>query len=242
LDISGNPKVKVTDNLFHGLEDRLKFVGIENMNLSSFPANALRKLFLLKKIKANRNMIRRLPKGVFHGLKGRHVEVHLEKNEITEIEAGIMDGVRRPMKLYLQHNNISSLSFMEKDPCDFYESEISLEDNPVFCDCDTAATLQTKAFSVHGRCHTGDSLFRDLRLMPGFKEAPRHEVPYLVTVGADHCVGMNKNKTYERYDCACGEWMWFNETKVCSGVSFVASSREMVYVVLSAIAVLVSYV
>ena len=240
LDISGNPKVKVTDKLFHGLEDRLKFVGIENMNLSTFPTSAFRKLFLLKKIKANRNIIRTLPKGVFHSLKGKHVEVHLEKNEISDVEVGVMDGVRRPLKLYLQHNNISSLSFMEKDPCQYYESVINVEDNPVFCDCDTATTLQKKAFSVQGRCHTGDSLFRDLKLMPRFKQQPNEDMPYLVTVAADHCVGMDRNKTYERYDCACGEWMWFNGTKVCSGVSGLVASQGFIYFVLSIVSFIIT--
>ncbi|KAK2161291.1 hypothetical protein LSH36_119g08028 [Paralvinella palmiformis] len=229
LDISGNPKVKVTDRLFHGLEDRLKFVGIENMNLSSFPTSAFRKLFLLKKVKATRNVIRSLPKGIFRGLRARHTEVHLEKNEISEIEEGVFSGIRPPMKLYLQHNNISSLAFLAKDPCDFYESELSLEENPVRCDCEAAAILQMKAFTIRGKCQTGDAIFRDLSLAPPFKKILEPGVDYFVTAAGDHCLELDRNRTHERYSCACEEWLPLNGTKTCSGEEGLEPAQRLMY-------------
>ena len=229
LDISGNPKVKITDRLFHGLEDRLKFVGIENMNLSTFPTSAFRKLFLLKKIKASRNVIRSLPKGVFRGLRGRRTEVHLEKNEISLIEEGVLSGIRPPIKLYLQHNNISSLDFLAKDICDFYSSELDLGDNPVRCDCETAATLQMKAFTIRGSCQTGDTIFRDLPLAPPFRQLLQPGVDYFITAAADYCPELDRNRTHDRYSCACEEWVPLNGTKTCSGEEGLEPAQRLMY-------------
>ena len=164
LDLSGNRLGSLRPSVFAGLENTLKSVYLEHMALHEFPSAALRRLGRLFELKLSHNYIRELTDDIFRGwaTTSQQFKLDLQHNSLTTIAPRAFS--RSPLRLekvYLQHNNISDVMFLEK-PCTLtfviIYGTIDLRHNPMVCCCRLYSILQAGFYDLHGMCATPDYL------------------------------------------------------------------------------------
>ena len=163
LDLSGNRLGSLRPSVFAGLENTLKSVYLEHMALHEFPSAALRRLGRLFELKLSHNYIRELTDDIFRGwaTTSQQFKLDLQHNSLTTIAPRAFS--RSPLrleKIYLQHNNISDVMFLEK-PCTLTfmtYGTIDLHHNPMVCRCRLYSVLKAGFYDLHGMCAAPDYL------------------------------------------------------------------------------------
>ncbi len=157
IDLSGNKVEFLRSGLFNGLEDMLKSLYLNKMDLSEFPWRALHKLRALWDLKLDGNNIKHLDDNIFVNFETKSdlFVLSLKHNDLTTISPKAFRRSKlRLCEIYLSHNNISDITFLE-DPCSLTFStygHINLEHNYFHCDCNLFSILKAGFYDLHGRC------------------------------------------------------------------------------------------
>lgn len=154
LDISGN-RLVFTDTTFQGLELSLTTLKIRHMELTTLPLDSLIILEKLYNLDASNNLFTSLNRGFFGKIKAKNII--LTGMNIDSVESSAFKDLSGPIILILDHNSISNISFiLQLDTCFF--KKISLLDNPLICDCDSLAIVNSNiSLDISGNC--GDNRF-----------------------------------------------------------------------------------
>ncbi|XP_033759543.1 chaoptin-like [Pecten maximus] len=161
LDMSGNPLVDFTDNMFEGIELTLKKLIIRDMRLRRLPTDALMTLRHLDLLDASDNNFETLSGHFFSGLRAG--KLVMKNSHIMSISPGAFYGLKGPLSIIMDGNNISDLSFLH-DVSPHLISSLSILDNPLKCDCTVLGIVHFKiAGVVHGTCVTDDNQRRNLQ-------------------------------------------------------------------------------
>ena len=163
LDLSGNKLGRLRKGLFRGMETTVKSLYLNDMNLTEFPSSALKHLQKLWELKLDHNSIRALPDFIFMNFKSQSetFELYLRNNNLCNISSMAFRRAKlRLYKTYLNHNNITNADFLT-NPCalTFYTyGFITLDHNPIACDCTIYSILKAGFYSLHGSCSSPPNL------------------------------------------------------------------------------------
>ncbi|XP_060084063.1 leucine-rich repeats and immunoglobulin-like domains protein 3 [Ylistrum balloti] len=161
LDMSGNPLLEFTDNMFEGIELTLKRLIIRDMRLKRLPTDAIVTLRHLDVLDASDNMFPTLFDNFFSGLRARVLV--MKNSHIMSVSPGAFHGLKGPLSIIMDGNNISDLSFLH-DLSPYLVSSLSVSDNPLMCDCTVLGIVHFKiAGQVHGTCADEDNQRRNLQ-------------------------------------------------------------------------------
>ncbi|KAL4229744.1 Toll-like receptor [Mactra antiquata] len=178
LHLDDNKKLKFEDDgMFHGIEESLEVLFIRSLNLSKLPLNVLERLKNLYHLDATDNVIRKVDKHFFDGLKLS--EVNLMWNNITNVDHRAFRHFDKGVILNLHHNSIKNISFiLQVEQCTF--KEIYLTGNKIPCDCTVEKVLHSGLVSWQtvGECHLVKTDGTDGRVVYNFKDEELHS--YLV--------------------------------------------------------------
>lgn len=171
LHLDDNPKISFADDgMFHGIEGSLEVLFLRTLGLERLPLNVLRRLEKLFYLDATDNVIQKIDKHFFNGLKLSNVK--LMWNNIKHIDPRAFREFDKGVKLSLRHNSISDISFvLDIKPCTF--DEIDFTENRIPCDCTLEKVLNSGLVSwqILGHCfvENGDTVnwysFQDKQLM-----------------------------------------------------------------------------
>ena len=147
LELNMNPLI-LYNEMFAGLEDTLETLNLRQTGLMSLPTNSLLPLKKLTDLDLSLNQISNLD-GIG---KLRLRNLALENNNIQHLQMESFKGLRFPVGLDLDNNNITSLSFiLDMKPCSF--SYLDVVGNPIMCDCDTEVIINSGRISgLSGAC------------------------------------------------------------------------------------------
>ncbi|KAL3848238.1 hypothetical protein ACJMK2_019107 [Sinanodonta woodiana] len=153
LDLSANPLLFL-DTMFTGIERKLKVLSIRELGLTSLPLGTLVSLTALEILDASRNDFKEIYESFFSGIRAK--TIFLKNMKIDQISADAFEDIPHGIKLFLDGNSISSISFLLDLPsCTFHT--LSLENNPVSCDCGTLMVISTnRVANMSGTCADGD--------------------------------------------------------------------------------------
>jgi len=153
LHLDDNPTLSFEDEgMFSGMEDSLEVLFIRTLNLEKLPLNVLRRLDKLFYLDATDNVIKKIDKHFFNGLKLSHVK--LMWNKIKHIDHRAFKNLDRGVILNLRNNHLSDISFiLDVDKCTF--DEIDVSENSIPCDCNLEKVLNSGLVSwqVIGYCY-----------------------------------------------------------------------------------------
>ncbi|KAK3603755.1 hypothetical protein CHS0354_023369 [Potamilus streckersoni] len=171
LDLSANPLLFL-DTMFRGVERKLKVLSIKELGLTSLPLGTLDSLLVLETLDASRNDFREIYESFFTGIRAK--TIFLKNMKIDQISANAFEEIPHGIKLFLDGNSISSISFlMDLPSCTFHT--LSLEGNPVSCDCDTLMIISTnRVANMSGTCAVGDFAGKMLSHLKGDPKVLEH--------------------------------------------------------------------
>ncbi|OWF40572.1 tsukushin-like [Mizuhopecten yessoensis] len=161
LDMSGNPLIDFTDNMFEGIELTLKKLILRDMRLTRLPIDALTTLRHLDVLDVSDNMFPTLSDHFLSGVKAK--KLVMKNSHIRSISPGAFYGLKGPLSIIMDGNNISDLSFLH-DLSPHLVSSLSVLDNPLKCDCVVLGIVHFKiAGVIHGTCADEDTQKRNLQ-------------------------------------------------------------------------------
>ncbi|XP_069105198.1 leucine-rich repeat-containing protein 15-like [Argopecten irradians] len=161
LDMSGNPLSDFTDNMFEGIELTLKKLIIRDMRLTRLPNDAVMTLRHLDLLDASDNNFSTLSDHFFSGVRAR--KLVMKNSHIRTISPRAFYGLKGPLSIIIDGNNISDLSFLH-EITPHLVSSLSVLDNPLKCDCTVLGIVYFKlAGVVHGVCTDDNNQPRNLR-------------------------------------------------------------------------------
>ncbi|XP_052103962.1 protein artichoke-like [Mytilus californianus] len=162
LDISGNPLI-FTDTMFSGIEASLKKLFVKSVGMEHVPLIPLQTISELDDLDLSNNRLESLHSMFLTGVKAKHI--YLQNMNISEISKLAFTGIKGPISIFLDDNNISSLRFLEESVSCFF-SEISLRNNPIICDC-TAFSISASGRHGHviGKCINDDFVGKSINMI-----------------------------------------------------------------------------
>lgn len=150
-----------------------------------------------------------LTAAVFHGLPALRRLVVRSCN-VSHVATSTFDTMSRLEHLDLDNNSISRLEFLSADPCHFDQTNVTLNDNPIRCDCAVFSLVQKKIVAIMGTCRSPYE-YSGLLLAPPVGTVPGKR--HLETSSLTKCSTMTRIS--ERYDCGCFSWLGVREPRTC---------------------------
>ena len=222
LDIGQN-HFNLTDGLLDGMSATLQTLIISDMALTRFPKQLLSNMPQLRKVHLEENRISHLEQAQFGVLIRKNMEIYLSSNELQNIDHSVLEYAPIPLHLYLQNNNITELSFLIANECEFKDTTIDVTNNNILCDCATFSTVQLKVINLVGNC-VQPSKYNGLRLSYAPVSDPSTSVSaaanndqYLESVAMEDCSGEDRSK--QHYSCSCHSWNTIGLSESCSVLS-----------------------
>ncbi|KAK2193531.1 hypothetical protein NP493_10g02031 [Ridgeia piscesae] len=129
---------------------------------------------------------------------------------VSHVASSTFDAMSRLAHLHLDNNNITRLYFLSTNPCHLDQTNVTLDHNPIYCDCDVHSLVQKKIMAISGTCGAPYA-YRRLLLAPpvGTEPGQRHlEESSLKTCST-------RSRVTERYDCGCETWLGLGEPRTC---------------------------
>ena len=220
LDIGGNNRFQLNDpRLFDDVRATVTTIGLERMNLTSFPRQVLNGFTALRLIRAGHNNITTLAANDLAVITGTGGEVHLNDNRITHVSQTFIGRAKLPVSVDLRNNMIQSLQFIYDETngrsdgtgaaslsCSLWRSSIDVTNNPIYCDCNAVKVVQLKIVKLIGTCaepqkFTGTSLAPQFGLIAGDGYLER------LAIKSNMCTDSRSNaRVKQYYDCNCRSW------------------------------------
>ena len=212
LNLGGNHFI-LKSEIFRGVTDTVEKLYLDDAGLNRFPYHIFEPFNRLRQVYVRDNQIKLLAAHDFQTLKKEGVHVYLQRNVIRQISTMALQWSPRPIHLHLQHNKLTNLSFIEKEPCRFQLVTMYLQGNNITCNCNVFKAVQMKAFTLVGKCSKPKE-YHGLHLswMPDTKKAKELFVEHNITscnLAARH---------EERFECTCDKWMAWNTDDRCGVV------------------------
>ncbi|XP_045204796.2 leucine-rich repeat-containing G-protein coupled receptor 5A-like [Mercenaria mercenaria] len=152
LHLDDNPKLSFEDEgMLNGAEDSLQVLFIRRLNLEKLPLKVLRRLENLYYLDAADNVIKKIDKHFFNGLKLSHIK--LMWNQVRHVDHRAFKNMGKGIILDLHGNDIRDISFiLHVEECTF--QEIYMTKNKIPCDCTVEKVLNSGLVSwqVIGEC------------------------------------------------------------------------------------------
>ena len=144
---------------------------------------------------------------MLHGLPALR-NLTIRSCNVSRIAPRTFDAMLRLEHLHLDNNLIRRLDFLSSNPCQFDHTVVTLDHNPINCNCDVYRLVQKKIVAITGTCR---SAYDNHFLAPPVGKAPgrRHlEWSSFISCSSQTRVG-------ERYDCGCAAWLDLGDPRTC---------------------------
>lgn len=204
----------------------LKQLKLSSLNLIDIPTDVFKHMDQLMFLTLDNNKVQKLKAGAFNGVKGLNAKIHLENNLISDVSPYVFRGMSPPLSMYLNNNRLTSVDFINDNPCSFDRSLIDVSGNEIKCDCTTAEVTQKKMVDLIGTCNaTVSDQYSGLSLSPligGALEGGKYLEEKAVLV----CKSLESH-TDQKYDCCNSKWVSIGTPATCQVLN--AGQRSVPY-------------
>lgn len=114
------------------------------LTLASGAFRGLQRLEVLTMLGCN---VPRLTAAMFQGLPALR-RLAVRSCNVSRVASSTFDAMLRLTHLNLDNNNISRLYFLFNNPCHLDQTNVTLDHNPIYCDCDVHSLVQKDRKSV----------------------------------------------------------------------------------------------
>ena len=245
LNIGGN-QFNYSSDLLKGLENTLDTLNMRGLKIMRFPKELLRTMTKLKVIDLEENDITLLDQAQFETLHQHNTHIYLKDNKIASIDARVLEKAKTPVNLYIQSNNLSDLSFLYTNACQFDDMTVDVSGNNISCDCSTMKTIQQKVVNLIGECAdpsivAGKKLTYKPKNANPLQPERRQELTneYFEFTKLPGC--QVRDRTAYEYSCSCKTWNTVGRPKGCPYTSSSTATSWSAMVFLNVITISTSF-